>query len=359
MSKLKKKVLVLFLCLSLFTLQGCPECIEPKLPDGSDSDIIFTGISLNSDFPGIFTVNEDGSILVEHIENAAMFSPFSRDNYIVFLGKDGMEEDSLFRSHLSQMDKKYPKFEPGIFPRYPVISPDGKYTALFSGGDTGEDTLIIGTETQGWKQWAYEICPKTVPVFSPDGKYLAFYEGDSLEAPLRINIVSSDNPGNLYDFRELSFGIIGLRGEAILNWQHQDTIAYSFSREANLDSIGIWNLKNEENSFTIKAEYEGAYNPIISPDGTKIVITDRKGDLWQSRLSSDSLFINWEQLVATDEQEYILYPSWSADNKKILYTKFFKNNSNPYSGNLEILDVKTEKSRIVCNNVSRAFWMDK
>lgn len=349
----KKVVLVLFFSLSLLIFQVCTDCPTPIPPNESDSDIIFSGKTLNGMKPGIFTVNEDGSSLLENVENAVLYSSISIEKTIVYWSERDNGQDSLTKKVFYEKNGS-PLIEAGTFPeiRYPIMSPDGKHIAFFS----GQNELVIGSGGSIWIPKVYDICPNTLPVFSPDSKYLAFLEGDSIEAPLRINIVSSDNPGTMIDSKELAFGIIGLRGEAMLDWTHQDMIAYSVSTREFLDSIGFWYWENPTNSFTIKVEKEGAINPRLSPDRSKVLITDRRGDLYMSNFSRDSLEISWVQLTNLTDLEYILYPSWSEDGKKILYSKFFKNNSDKFSANLEIFDIKTEKTKVVCNNVYRGFW---
>ncbi len=347
------KIKLILLCLSLLALAGCPNCDLPNDNDIPDSDIIFTGKSLNAVNPGIFTVKLNGENLMEIIEFGIVYSPVSDNNEIVFWSKRESNNDNLQRfnfvsnSFLGLIDE-------GTFPKinYPVISKDGKHIAFFA----GYNNVVIGTGGPTWVIKDYPICPNTIPVFSPNGNYLAFLEGDSLEAALKINVVSSNNPGTLINSKELVFGIIGQRGEATLDWSHQEVIVYSYTVHEKLDHVGVWNLDNDMQSYTINVANEGAFNPIVSPDKSKIVVTDKRGNLWKRDFTSDTLTTSWEQLTSVGENEYILYPVWSKDGKSILYTKRFKNNSDIYSGNLEVLDISSEKTRVICNNVYKGFW---
>ncbi|MFH1049644.1 MAG: hypothetical protein V1779_01795 [bacterium] len=353
MQLLSDKILLIFLCLSLMAIQGCPDCDLPVKNDIPDSDIIFSGRSLNGANPGVYSVKLNGEYLTEIIEFGVIYSAVSNDNNIVFWSKRDNNSDSLSRYNLENRTV-YTLIDQGTFPNinYPIISKDGKHIAFFA----GYKEVVIGSGGPAWEVKEYPICPYTLPVFSPDGNYLAFLEGDGLEAALRINVVSSNDPGILVYSKELSFGIIGQRGEATLDWTHQDVIVYSYTVHDKLDHVGVWDLNNDARSYTINVANEGAYNPIVSPDKTKIIVTDKRGNLWKRDFTSDTLGTPWGQLTSVGENEYILYPVWSEDGKSILYTKRFKNNSDIYSGNLEILDIKTEKTRVICNNVYRGFW---
>jgi len=347
------KILLFFLCVSLLALQGCPDCSNPIDNSITDSDIIFSGKSLNGNNPGIFSVKLNGDNLTEIIEYGMVFSQVSTDNNIVFWSKRNNNNDNLQMFNIVS-GKIFNLIDEGSFPNinYPVISKDGRHIAFFS----GFSEVVIGTGGPAWDAKSYEVCPNTIPVFSPDGNYMAFLEGDSLEAPLRINIVSSDDPGVLIDKKELSFGIIGQRGEATLDWTHQDIIVYCYTVHDKLDHVGVWYPDDDTRSYTINVANEGAFNPIVSPDKSKIVVIDRRGNLWKRSLTSDTLGFPWEQLTSVGQNEYILYPIWSKDGNSILYTKRFKTNLDKFSGNLEILDLKSERTRVICNNIYRGFW---
>lgn len=356
MRKIPVNILFTITLLTILVFISCKEC--PDITDSSlgESDIIFSGKALNSDNPGIFTVKLNGDNLTELVDNGVIYSTISMDYNLVFWSKRDNNNDNIQRYNLEK-NSVYTLIDQGTFPKinYPVISKNGKYIAFFS----GFNELVIGTGGPAWNTKDYEICPNTIPVFSPDGNYLAFLEGDSLEAPLRINVVSSNDPGMLIASKEISFGILGQRGEATLDWTHQDVIVYSYTVHDKLDHVGVWFIDNDTKSYTINVANEGAFNPIVSPDRTKIVVTDKRGNLWKRNFTSDTLTTSWEQLTSVGENEYILYPVWSADGNSILYTKRFKNNTDRFSGNLEILDVKSEKTRVICNNVYRGYWITK
>jgi len=344
----------------LILLQSCPECIPPEPSFQTGSDIIFVGKSLNTDTPGVFLVNRDGSNLKELLPNAYIYSPVSDDGKIVFLRKISSSKIQLLKYSLKTNEFEYP-IDDSSYPvkMYAVRSKDGSKIAFFTEGKE-----IVTGENGVWFSEKYDICPNTIPVFSPDGRYIAFLIGDSLEAPLRINIVRADNPGIEVAYKELSFGISGLHGLAKLDWSHQDIIVYSYTRSKKLDVIGVWNVNNPSKSFEIELkENLGAFNPVLSPDKTKILFTARDGNLWLRNFTEDTLSpAFWEDLTRVNEGEFLAYPRWSKDGKSILYTRFFKNRmDDEYSGKLEILkNIGTDsmQTRIICDGVRQAFWRD-
>ncbi len=359
---MRKFGLVLGLIVLVFGLQSCPECVtpEPSLVEGSD--IFFTGQALNGHKPGIFGIKESGENLLEIIDDGVVFSTISNNKKIVFWNKLPNDEDNIAIYDFNKAIGKRTTLlvAKGDFPviNYPIISKDGSHFAFF----INQSEVVVSKGDNIWNKANYDVCPNTLPTFSPDAKFLAFYVGDSLNAALRINIVDSDDPSNVIDFKELSFGINGLKGEAQLDWSHQDYIVYNYSKSKNLDYIGFWNIDKPSESYEIEVVNIGAYNPTVSPDGLKIAFTTKSGDLWLRNVKDDIGHPGWEQITEVDTLlEYNMYPKWSADGKKIIYTKFFVNNANKYSGNLEIIDLSTKnlKSKVLSNNVYRAYWFEK
>lgn len=354
--------IVICLLLLLIGLQGCPECVTPIPSTIEGSDIIFTGQALNSSKPGIFGIKDNGANLLEIIDYGVIFSPITDNKKVVFWNKRPDDEDNItiydFQKAIGE--RTFPLVAQGDFPiiNYPIVSKDGSHYAFF----TDKSEIFVSKGDNIWNKGNYDICPKTLPTFSPNANFLAFYVGDSLDAPLRINIVDSDDPANVLNFKELSFGIKGLKGEAQLDWSHQDFIVYNYSKSDNIDYIGIWNLAKPAESYEIEVVGIGAYNPTISPDGLKFAFTTKSGDLWLRNTKDDPAHPGWEQITEIDTLlEYNMYPRWSANGEKIIYTKFFVNNKNKYSGNLEIIDLnaKNLKSKVLSNNVYRAFWFNK
>ncbi len=353
-------MLLIIMGLMLLSLQSCPECIPPEPSIQTDSDVIFVGKSLNSNKPGVFLVNNDGTNLHELIPNATIYSPVSKDGKIAFLREINQSKIQLMKYSLRNNDLEFP-IDDSSYPEkmYAIRSNNGNKITFF----TKNKEIVVG-ENGVWYSEKYDICPKTLPVFSPDSRYIAFFIGDSLEAPLRINIIDSDNPGILVDYKELAFGVSGLPGLAKLDWSHQDLILYSYTKTENIDIIGVWNLENPSKSFEIELkENLGAFNPILSPDRTKILFTARDGNLWIRNFTEDTLNpAFWEDLTRVDEGEFLAYPQWSKDGRRILYTRYFKNRINDeYSGKLEILEnVGTDsmRIRIICDGVRQAFWRD-
>jgi hypothetical protein len=358
MKLLLKLVLGIVLLLSLITIQGCPECLPPEPKQDLDSDIIFTGQSLNSPNKGIFIIREDGNNLQELIENAEMYSGISDDGKFVFLERTPEGKDRLVKWDFYKGTAEYP-FDDTTYQniRYPVRSKDGKYIAFF----TGDGKLVSG-ERAVWVSASYDICPGTLPVFSPDSKLIAFIEADSVSAPFTINIVRADNPGIKEAYKLFPFGLSGNPVEVKLGWNHQDLITYSYTRNRTIDVIGVWNHDNPAKSIEFQQENLGAFNPVISPDKTKILFTSREGTMWWRNYSEDITTPSvWVDIGKVNDNEYIAYPQFSKDGKKILFTRFFRNDSNIYSGKLEMLvnfGTDSVGTKLICNRVNRAFWRE-
>jgi hypothetical protein len=356
-----KKIAILILIISIPFIQGCPNCQVPVITRDYNSDIIFTGKALNSSKPGIFAVKADGTGLEQIIPNAQMFSPVTTDSTLLYLtiSSTGQPTVHLFDLKTGNNTVVIPANQYSNI-NYPVISQDGTCIAFFD----STNALVIKKADKSPTSITYKICPKTLPVFSPDGKFLAFFLGDSIKAALRIIIVRTDTdpPGIEYSHKELSFGVNGLEKEDILDWSQQSFIVYSKTTDKKIDSIGVWDLDDDTKSFSFSVRSSGAFNPFINHDANTIMFTDTSGNMLQTQFKNiDTVARSYKYLTNINPGEYIYYPEEKAgkDVSSVLFVKFYKNNNDDFSGQLNILTMdKFGQSSImpVCNNVNRAFW---
>ncbi len=339
--------------LLLVSIGGCTDC-EPLPPiDTSSGDIIFVGEALNSEMPSVFVVAEDGEGLSELIKEAVIYSSKTNNEILTYLDLSDIESGNvLLRSYDLNSGESQPLREPDEKDNvnYPVVSQDGRYYAFVRHGQ-----IVVGDGSGNWNSEFYNICPNALPTFSPSGDYIAFFVGDSLEAPLRITAVSSANPGNEVYFKELVFGIDGLKGEAELDWSSPDFIVYAVQIDEDSSEIGLWNIKDDSESYKIGVRGLGMYNPKLSPDGKQIAFTDAKGDLWIRNAKDNPENPGWEAVTAVEEYEYVRYPRWSKDGNKIIFVKDYIGGG-VCDGALQIVELDDLETKIVANNVYRAFW---
>lgn len=317
-----------------------------------EGDIYFTAVAVNGNTPSIFRIATDGKNMRQVISNGRIYSAPSKDKKIVFISEYIPGVKHLFISRIdgqnvtSLMDDNFAKDK-----LYPIISSDGKYIAL---NDIRYGLWLIKNETEVY-QLTNNLCQNTIPSFSPDGTKLAFYDGGYLFNPQTIFVYDlTQNPPAICAKKQHSTGLYQMKGEAMINWSYDSKyVSYSISESEEVDIvyIGEYN-KNEDIGYEITSI--GAYNPILNKEMNKIVFSARDGNLWMRSLA-DTGKKYWN--LTNSSKVYNVYPQWSSDGKKLLYSKYYKDDLEDNHAAMELIDFNNNNEiRVLSNNVNRGFW---
>ena len=327
---------------------GCNVC-NNGIVAVQDSQIYFSAMPLNGTTPSIFGMSLNDYAPNEAVKDAQLLSMPSQNGILVFFRQKSNGAKVLYRCKLNGdsivqfvADNYYSAVD------MPVISNDGHWTAFYRGGDT----LLIDKDFNLTKDASLNYCIGSISSFSPNGNYLAFFEGNYLSGPITVKVIDINNstPISAIIFQKTISSGFGEVPYASIKWSSDGKmINYIIDGGIYIDTIAggskFYNLgKINTLSFA------------LSPDNRSLAYIADDGNL-KKRNFSDTVIIT--QLTEIDSNyEYIDFPEWSLDGKKIILTSFHKNEStaNKYRGALEIVDIETKEKQELCNNVWKGFW---
>ncbi len=350
-------------------ISSCDPCGGSTAPDDVHvkGDIIFSAKTVNDSVPCIYTAESDGRNIHKVIDYGTLFSTPSRNDRIAYLSKDSDGETVLMRAKTDGSEKKdiSPNRTIGSYVFHnlvnPVISPDGKII-IFSAGD-------------GWLwETAYDgglfsdisnyFCEGTFPSVSPDGNYVAFYQGQTINNALTLRVADiSVQPPLPVSYKEYLFGITKYRGEPVVSWSPSgSSLCYIITNAGIEDEIYI-NNKQLNNEDIINSSSDGAFMPVYSPaEEDKLVFCGRDGNLYLLIYAYQPKII---KLTNTSLPEIILYPQFSPDGNKLVYTSYYDGIKEDFSGVIKIFDLEeflrsgSRNTTVIQNNAYRAFWIHK
>jgi len=209
----------------------------------------------------------------------------------------------------------------------PCFSPDGKYLAYSAYRDGHYNIYLIGAETgAATRQITTGSPPDAVsPVFSPDGEKIAFH---SLE-------YTSDQYGNK-TLRGTSLWISEIESGKLTQYTeglmprftpNGKSVVFLRARKTGKELwYGLWMVDMETGAETSIMEGEdfGVASFDISPDGTKIVFTTKKGTK-KSATERENLNIWTVDIDGSSLTQLTFHPSddrrplWAPDMKSIYF----------------------------------------
>jgi len=337
-------------------LNGCDVCSTNNNVTVEEGDIYFSAIPVNRLQPSIYRIDTDGKNFREVTKNGMLFSPPSSNKKIVYL-EEYLEGKFVVLSDISGLNPKQIGDNSWTGKSYSVLSPDGKYVAVV----VGLNDLWLITVGSGYQKITNKICQNTLPVFSPDGKKLAFYEGRDFSAPLTVKVfdLNSSSPV-LVSQASYPTGINPWYGEATIDWSKDGkSLTYIISPDTLSDLVYITEWDNPDNSTSYQISTFGAFEPVLSPDRQQIAFAGRDGNIWIKNLASTA---KKNITNVTSKLQYNLYPQWSSDGKKIIFSTFFNDDKNVLHGTLHIaedLETDSPSIKVLSNNVYRGFWNKK
>ncbi|MFA6569875.1 MAG: hypothetical protein WCT77_01425 [Bacteroidota bacterium] len=351
-----RSIILLGSFFSILLISCCDTCNTGGPGDNDYSeDIFFSALPVRSTQPSVFAVSPDGKNLREVLKNGIIYSSPSSGYKIALLMQDAQGDTILaVGSTLSDsvrtisLNKKYKR----IF--NPVISQNDKYIAVAT--DTKE-LLIVANEV--YTQFpSYNYCETSVASFSPDSRYLAFYEGDSLQSALTLKVVLSDYPKQVVFSKTYPDGLSQWKGDATISWASDGSFfCYVITNSGDGYDYIIANKIDGSEVFRMQIIGIGASQPEVSPDNASVAFAAKDGNIWRRTISDGRSY----KITNVDStEEFCVYPQWTHDGKKILYSRFEKTAViGHFEGTLEIYNLETKRNMILGNDVFRGFQIKK
>lgn len=347
---------ILFSFIIFLVINSCDYCNTGGYLAPEESDIYFSSSGVNSTTPGMFRINKDGTKFSEILPNGLLYSPPTKTGIkkLAYLIDDPSGRRYIATCDIDGKNILYVPTEPATVPyQQPTISSDGKCISYILGT---KELWLYKSITQQYRLTS-RFALETLQSFSPDGTKIAFYESDNIESGFTIKVydVTVDPPKEIMR-KIFEDGILIWKGLASISWTRDSQfIIYVNSISPTIDIINITEINNPDNSENYEIAGIGAYMPSMSNDRSKLAFAGRDGNIWIRNISKVTpKYIN---LTESGNVSYNLYPKWSNDDNFILYNKYFRDDLNPLSSNLEIVKTdSTKKITVLCNNTFIGFW---
>ena len=195
----------------------------------------------------------------------------------------------------------------------PVPSPDGKFLAYISRDDfqsnlylydlkSGKETLIFeGLDRDMQETWAIHGVYPTID-WTPDGESIVFWAGGKVN---KLNV--SD--------------------------RNVSTIAFSVETTKKVQNALRFKQPIEQDEFKVKM----LRNAQVSPNGKKVVY-EALGKLWVKKLPNGK-----PKRLTRDKSNFELFPQWSRDGKKIVYTTW----DDQKQGSIRVVSSRSGKGKTI------------
>lgn len=228
-------------------------------------------------------------------------------------GRDGAEQIQVYRMDESGQNQKAVTTGPG-YCLDPVLSPDGKqilFSYLASKQEQTASICVINVDGTGRKQLSAAGSLAVAPSWSPDGKRILYtamlLPQGGMEPSMKLHVMDADGKNDT----ELTDGIASAwsaDGKSILYTQFKQ------GDDVSLHLIGVDGTNPRQ--LTPSKSALG----VFSPDGKKLAYLAEGGGNQPDVFVADADGKNPVQITKTEEMEMGI--SWSADGKKLFYSRF-------------------------------------
>lgn len=365
--KLKLRSLIGFLFVTILVLffdlliSSCDFCgLGPGDSTGSENEIYFTALPLNSDIPSIYAIGKDGESIREIVKNAILFSRPSRVGNLAYLRNEAGGTELRMINLDGSSDRLIIKEDPVVIQSitFPVISPSGNFI-LFTGSNNELWFVYPDSASKPVSRISGSLSPETLPTFSPDGRYFSFFEDIDNAGGFRIRVMNITDRKDVFT-RNYTRGIKDLDGIVSIEWSWDSRSIIYGLRDTTKDFIIINDIDDashaKERIFAIDTAI-GAEMPVFSPDSGFFTFLSRKGDIFTRSMNPDNPA--FKRLTFSENDEINKYPQWSNDGKCILFNNYFSSETKGFRAALIRLSNINEESSsklILSNNVYRGFW---
>lgn len=339
-------------------LIACDPCNYDQVNPIPEGDIYFSALPANSSTPSIFQIQLSSNVTHEIVKNGILYSSPSVDKKIVFIRNNINGGQDII---LSKIDGSNQRIIAGSFSwnsrEFAIISSNGRNIAI---GANNKELWIIRDETKSYRLTS-NLCPNTIAAFSPDGSKIAFFEGNDIYSLMKISIYLVENdPPVLLGTRELEGTTIELYGEISPTWSSDSRFIFFpryFLNRGDVLYILSYDLKVQR---TYVVTISGCFYALPSSDLHYAYLTGRDGILWRRDIT-DTILPRVKVVSPSYGVSYNVFADLSPDERKILYTRYYRDEKVPFRGTLELANLTDSVIRptMLVNNVFRGFWNKK
>jgi len=223
---------------------------------------------------------------------------------------------------------------------YPKWSPDGRKIVFTANPKGNYDIFVINRDGSNLKQLTSYKDNEITPVWLPDGNKVAFTEvtevkGRSLREEYTIKILDLET-------MNIERAIPPFSGSSLLpNFSPSDPLMGFTARRTVGWDVAIYHFQKKEVKFL--TEGGKACRSHFSRDGKKVAYVssqaDAKGDIWLMNPDGSE-----KTRLTRRNETYDYFPSWSADNKFIVFSSSPRNHK--LRGDWALYLVKVDSKRV-------------
>lgn len=220
-----------------------------------------------------------------------------------------------------------------------VWSPDGKMIAFTRMEVTNStprtmvaDIYVARADGSQFRRLTGTNGNESFPSFSPDGKTVFFGSGAPRSREQEIFSVSVKGGG-----LRLIARAPGRDGAPVVSPDGK-RIVFNSERDGGLPQIYVMNIDGSDPKRLSDDDKVAFYNPVWSPDGRRIVyyreIRDNKDQIWSMNADGS------DKKLLTNNIGHNFYPSWSANGKRVIFTRMTGEEQEIFSMNADGTDLK-------------------
>jgi len=334
----------------------------PPPPDGAIGGIVYNSYEGSPEVFGVTRIDR-GGFAVRLGEGYVSSSPFGGHLAWAYGGPSIVMKWQAVVSNVSGSDLRaiYPHLETGwqVQPGTVALSPNGKAVAF------GVENLIVVpplatvelrvslSPSDTGTPAPHLMAPTTTPAFSPNGRKVAWYGVGGVVWVADIDDLL--NPQQI-----ATNAVTFFHGYGKLAWSPDGSSIVYLGLDATLTSSDLYLVDasgtGAPKNLTSDAERETS--PVFSPKGDFVAFS--AGDPYPNRLCMVKASGTGPKDYLYDRDitvvYYDLFPQWSLDGKRLLFTTYTQMPNVAPAGQLQWLDLKTRVATKIVDNAGPGFY---
>lgn len=341
---------IIYILFLLFAVVSCNVC-DTGNSDNSykPKDIYFSAKTINSMYSSTFGISSDGGIISELISNSIIFSAPSLLNSLPYTTNLSNSKDILNVINLEKnTDLKILENNAASNGIKSVISKNGKFFTFI----INDSLFLYSVDNAKYNFVCENIADNTLPAFSYDSKYLAYIV--NLSDNYFVNIVDPQNPNLILSDLEFENNAPNPQITYYPVWMYDSKrVCIIDSKTQNVKTLYIKNIESSQ-IFSYNISDIGCLSFAAAVNSDKFVICAADGNLYYTELSSSSS--KKEKITSVKIDEACLYPRFSNDGSKILFSRALVKNLNQFNSSLYVVNIKDKELTYLFSNVYMGFW---